>query len=134
MTGPEAPPRADGFVLDLPADAAFVASARVFAAGVARRAGCDETQVDDVKLAVSEAWAAIAGAGPSGSVRLEIAPEGDRLRFELRSAGPRSAAEPPDRPWPGGIELVRALFEDAEVLDEGPARTARFSVPLRPSA
>ncbi|HXF71236.1 MAG TPA: ATP-binding protein [Actinomycetota bacterium] len=134
MSDPEAPPRERVFVLELPAEPPFLATARVFASAIARQAGCQEAVVDDVKLAISEAWAAVTGSEPVGSIRLEIAREGGRLRFGVRTAGGRSG--PPNgvwgEPWPGGIELVRLLFEDAELLEDDLGAMARFSVALEP--
>ena len=132
MAGPAAPPRDATFALELPAEPPFLASARVFAAVIARQAGCAEAVVDDVKLAVSEAWASLVGREPVGSIRVGVVRAGGRLRIELGRVGGPSA--PPGastgQPWPEGIELVRLLFEDVEVLEDGRGALVRFSVPL----
>src|ERR687892_1210056 len=49
------PDTAVGCVLEIPAQAAYVSTARLFVGAVARHFGVEEDSVEDLKLAVSEA-------------------------------------------------------------------------------
>jgi anti-sigma regulatory factor (Ser/Thr protein kinase) len=110
------PPR---FTLEAPLESQYIATARMFAASVARQFDMAEDLIEDVKLAVSEACSrALATGGRDG--RLEIAAErrGNRLAFEIVQGkgatppGEHSGAEG----LPAGLhlELIAALFDDAE--------------------
>jgi hypothetical protein len=129
------------FVLELPDDPAFVATARLFAAALARHFGCDEDTVQDVKLAVSEACTAAVADRGTAPVRLEAAAEGGALRFDVcclegptgrPAAGGDARTARLERPiGPTGVQLIGALFADAATVQDadGTARI-RFSVPL----
>ncbi|HEV3475390.1 MAG TPA: ATP-binding protein [Actinomycetota bacterium] len=132
MTGGQngGPPR---FKLTTPLEPPYIATARMFAASLARQFDLPEDTIEDLKLAMSEACArAVATGGKDG--RLDVAAErrGDRLVFEVVQ-GSGSLAE-------GGevatdsmeaalhLELIGALFDDAESV-AGPdgAQVIRFS-------
>jgi anti-sigma regulatory factor (Ser/Thr protein kinase) len=131
---------ADELTLAVPPDAAFMATARLFAAAVARHYGVEEDLIPDLKLAISEACAGeiLIGTGDS-DVRISATAEGQRIRFEVTQPGETSSftAATGDTPSPAetaglGLEVIRALFEDAEVVD-GPdgKRLLRFGAPTR---
>jgi len=124
------PPR---FTLEAPLEPPYIATARMFAASVARQFDMAEDTIEDLKLAVSEACAqALAAGGKDG--RLEVAAErrGDRLVFEVvqGSGSPPEGGDvaPEDVAIALHMELIAALFEDAESVP-GPNRTEviRFS-------
>jgi serine/threonine-protein kinase RsbW len=126
------------FTLQVPSDPAYVATARMFSSAVARQFQAGEDEVEELKLAVSEAC--------TGSMRQVMGSEG-RVRVTVRHDPPvlwfevsRAESEPADgevTPHPDdmatglGLEIVRALFEDAELArsEEGDP-VVRFSVPV----
>ncbi len=129
----------DRFSLRVPARADLIGTLRVFVSTIARHVGLDDDAIEDVKLAVSEACADPVEAGVDGPVELVIAADAAGLRVEIAS---RVWAEGPAAPeLPEGIdartfdrvELVRALFADAERSDEDGIRVVRFSTGSRAS-
>jgi anti-sigma regulatory factor (Ser/Thr protein kinase) len=129
----------DNLTLAVPPDAAFMATARLFAAAVARHYGVEEELIPDLKLAISEACAGeiLTGTGES-DVRISATPEGQRIRFEVtqppesRSPSAVSEVTPSPAETAGlGLEVIKALFADAEVVN-GPdgGRLLRFGAPI----
>jgi serine/threonine-protein kinase RsbW len=111
-------------VLEIPAVAAYVNTARLFVGAVARHFGIDEESVDDLKLAVSEAC--------NGAIRVRGAEADDR---PIRIASKREVAsllievedavEPQVSPIASttedlvrglGLELIIALFPDVLMM------------------
>lgn len=116
----------DRFRLEVPSDPGYVAAARLFAASVARSCGCAEQDVDDVKLALSEACsnvlAARRDAGSDAPIRLRITLDRSNLVIEIEDAGLPFAPVPNDKEAGSstdvlalvlGAELIRSLFPDA---------------------
>lgn len=131
---PAASPR---LALTVPADAAYIGTIRFFASVIARHAAVDEERSDDLKLAVSEACADPMDAGVAGPIEVVITLEPDRLAVEIRSDQPVLAEPDPDDAE--GLEpvridrlqLVRALFPDAQSVSSGERRIVRFSTRSR---
>lgn len=130
---------ADNLTLAVPPDAAFMATARLFAAAVARHYGVNEELIPDLKLAISEACAGeiLTGSGES-DVRISATADGERIRFEVTQPsdtqplrGVFETTPSPAETAGLGLEVIRALFEDAEVVD-GPdgERLLRFGAPI----
>lgn len=127
----------DRFSLELPADPAFMATARMFASALARHFEIDENVVEDLKLAVSEACSrALAAEEEARPVSLRVARDDDRLVFEI-SQGDLRVASGDDTPTPSheelaagmSLELITALFGDAEIAnDDAGTSVLRFSV------
>lgn len=129
----------DHLTLEMPREAAYMATARLFAASVARHFGVDEELIPDLKLAISEACAGeiLTGTGES-EVRISAAFENSVLRFEVSQPEEMpspSIAATGNTPSPGetaslGVEIIQTLFEDAEIVD-GPdgGRVLRFGAP-----
>lgn len=97
------------FELIVPAAPGHVATARLFAATVARTLGAEEETVEDLKLAVSEVATAVVVNRRSDEVRVVVIGDNGRLTFAV---GPvemgdltDSAIDPAD--------IVLALFADA---------------------
>jgi serine/threonine-protein kinase RsbW len=137
------------FTLELEPEPRYVATARLFAAAVARHFRTSEERVQDVKIAISEACSNAIKAHRDASVtepiRLVITKMADRLRYEIVDVGegfdydpavhgrPRPAAKDPAAVLEGGIglSLVRALFPDLDVSQTDPkGMSVRFSVEL----
>lgn len=124
-----------GASLEFPADAAYVATARIFASAIARHYDAADDAVEDVKLAISEACGVvIRGARSDASVRVETRWSGDQVAFEVSSTAELRTQDPADTPTPAalGMELVTALFEDAVMLADADGTAIRFSVPVGP--
>lgn len=136
--------RGDHFLLELPASARYIGTARMFAAAVARHYGVEEESVEDLKVAVSEACTSVIRARREGMgegpVRLTASVDGGRITFSAKDAAmpgdelPAGAGEGPT--WDRlatrlGMETIRALFPDAEVVSgDGPLADLRFRVDI----
>jgi anti-sigma regulatory factor (Ser/Thr protein kinase) len=134
----------DKLTLAVPPDAAFMATARLFAATVARHYGVDEELISDLKLAISEACAGeiLTGTGLS-DIRIAATADGRKLRFEVTQPAEIAssiAAATDKTPSPTesaglGLEVIKALFEDAEVVDGSDGeKLLRFGAPIPPQA
>ncbi len=123
------------FAIDLPAEAAYVATARLFASTLARHFDVADDVIEDLKLAIGEASARSLATVDPARLTLSVAREDARLVFEITQGELRPAA--PDTPTPSGeelaaglsLELVGALFDDTQ-LAAGEPPVLRFSVPL----
>ncbi|MEX2274641.1 MAG: ATP-binding protein [Actinomycetota bacterium] len=101
-----------GATLRLRPDPALAATARLFAAAVARRAGVGQERIDDLKLAVTEACAAAIDAG--SAVEIDVAANDGRVAVVVRASRiGEDRASAPDAPI-GRLDLIRALFDDVE--------------------
>lgn len=122
------PPR---FTLEAPLDSHYIATARMFAASVARQFDMAEDLIEDLKLAVSEACSrAVATGGREGRLQLVAERRGDRLALEIDQGTGTSeddgVAEGLDAAL--HLELIAGLFEDAEsVARPDGTQVIRFS-------
>jgi Histidine kinase-like ATPase domain len=119
------------FRLELAPEASLVVTARLFASGIARLAGCDEARVDEVKLAVSEACtAALEPRGRHVRIRAVQAPS--RLTFGVAPVAvpPSAAADGEATTLPSGVRLIGLLFDDAGPADVDGEPGIGFTVPL----
>jgi anti-sigma regulatory factor (Ser/Thr protein kinase) len=135
------PSTEDRFAIDLPAVPAYLSTARLFAAAIARHFGVEEEVLEDLKLAVTEACSAFMRyEDGEGTLRLQVTGTSDRLTLEVTSAELAiQAPSPPGAdggsPTPRGVaaelgmDLIRSLFEDSQIVTEDTSRV-RFSVPL----
>jgi hypothetical protein len=114
------------FALEIPPDPAFIGTARLFAASIGRSFRLPETSVDDMKLAVSEACGYLMVTAP-GPVAVQVEQSAARLTFNITST-PSPAAEASDHETLLGLEVIGALFPDAQSTPDPP--TITFSVPL----
>jgi serine/threonine-protein kinase RsbW len=131
------------FTLSVAPTPELVAVARMFSARVARHFECLEEQVQDIKIAISEACSnavhAHRGAGIHRPIRIIAQPTSEGLSYEIIDVGPgfEFAGTPVRIPHdPGellggglGLALIRALFPDVEIVSNGESgTTVRFSV------
>jgi anti-sigma regulatory factor (Ser/Thr protein kinase) len=100
----------------------------MFAASAARLAGCSDETVEDVRLAVSEACTrAVQEAGASDElVSVDATIDGAGLEVVVTAPIGRDDGFPDDPP----VDLIRALFENAEDVEADGRRTVRFRVPV----
>ncbi|MCG6499161.1 ATP-binding protein [Kitasatospora sp. A2-31] len=118
-----------------------VRTARLVAAAVARRAGVDESVLDEVRLAVGEACSRAVGlhqrGGITGTVRVALKDEEKRFLIEVEDeAGPVTApagagaegADPDEDTL--GLAVITGLVEDLEVADGAEGGVIRMSWPV----
>lgn len=107
--------------LELAADPALLAAARLFAAAAARAAGCDDDAVEDVRLAVSEACAR-SMRGATGRERVSVAARiaSDGVAFVVD--GPAGARDDDI----DELDLVAALFPSSSTSETDGRTTVRF--------
>ncbi len=129
------------FSIEFPAEADHVSTARIFSAAVARHFGCDAADIEDLKIALSEACSsAISHAGRSAQqpVRLVASPSGGMLTFVVNGHRKRELEGRAASDFGGetnqhmlalSAELIAALFPDAEFLDTPEGTFFRISVP-----
>jgi serine/threonine-protein kinase RsbW len=90
----------------IPPKPEFVSVARLTAAAVAARQSFTYDEIEDLKIAVSEACAALIVAGTGGTpLTLQFAWEPDRLEIRIETGGP-------------GVELGAAMPPGKQPLDE----------------
>lgn len=123
--------------LSITCDPSLVRTVRLVAASLARRAGLDASEVEEVRLAVGESCAVMVGSphdedpvssasGDQVTVTLRV--DGG-LRAEISGPSVSPAADTPDEladlaldPW----ALVRGLREDVDVVDDGGSTVVRL--------
>jgi len=120
--------------LAIPADPASVGTVRYFAATIARHAGLPEELINDLRLAVSEACAEAIDTGVTGSIRVALSLEPEGIDVEVTSGGSIR-----QEGWEGlvpinRLQLIRALFPDAETHQGRGMRVVRFTVPFASSS
>jgi hypothetical protein len=106
-------------------DPALALVVRIFVGAVAERMGVPEPTRDDLRLVASELFAGAVETGQRDDVSFTIAHEDDAVALHARGVDPLGAGGAADpRVWAERVELIRALFPDAEV-----GRSVRISVP-----
>jgi anti-sigma regulatory factor (Ser/Thr protein kinase) len=118
-----------------------VRTARLVAAAVARRAGVDESVLDEVRLAVGEACSRAVGlhqrGGIGGTVRVALTDQEKRFLIEVEDeAGPEAHLAPgadeggdPDEDTLG-LAVITGLVEDVEVTNGTGGAVIRMSWPV----
>jgi serine/threonine-protein kinase RsbW len=120
----------DAFALTLPSRGEYLGTARSFAAAVARHFAVTGEDVEDLKVAISEACVDALETGTPVVVHAED--EGRVISFVV-DAPDRHEGEPERADELGAavrIELIRTLFPDAEVVAVDGRRAIRFSMPV----
>jgi serine/threonine-protein kinase RsbW len=128
----------DRFTIDLPAEPAQMATARIFAAAIARVTGASDEVIEDLKLAVSEACSTFIDptASDAGGLRVDAVVSDGQLSFETAGRPSSVVLQPQGEVTPTALvaelrlELIEALFEGSDVTTGPDGRTViRFSVP-----
>ena len=123
------------FTIELPADPAYVATARIFASELARQVGVPVEMLDDVKVAISEACTrALRSAEHQDHLKVRVHRSQGRLAFEVPQGEitpkPRGSSTD-DLTAALSLELITVLFEDGEATrDDDGEPVIRFSVPI----
>lgn len=118
----------ESFEITIPASAAALRTARIFAGSVARYLDGDEETVADLKLAVSEACTSGIATGRSRSITVEVVLGPHLLEVTVHGVDPQHGS---DEVAPAGLALVELLFPGATVVEDRSGGTSvRFVVPL----
>jgi hypothetical protein len=117
-------------------DPALVRTVRLVAAAVARRAGCDESLIEEIRLAVGEACAVMIGAeetrdATDGVVEVGLGTGSEFVvtvsgRVQAGSPGPSAYEDLGLDPW----ALLRGISDSLEVTEQGGLTTLRMAWPL----
>ncbi|MFD8594663.1 ATP-binding protein [Kitasatospora sp. NPDC059646] len=119
-----------------------VRTARLVAAAVARRAGVDESVLDELRLAVGEACSRAVALhqrnGVDGAVRVALTEQEKRFLIEVadeagpvHTGAPGSGAEDDDAL---GLAVITGLVEDVEVGNGADGGVIRMSWPVSPAS
>ncbi|MDT0308408.1 ATP-binding protein [Streptomyces sp. DSM 44917] len=118
-----------------------VRTARLVAAAVARRAGVDESVLDELRLAVGEACSRAVGLhavhGLSSPVRVVLTEGEKSFSIEVGDDAPsvvpaprdRSAGEAAEETDELGLAVISGLVDDVEVLSDARGGAIRMSWP-----
>jgi len=114
--------------LEIPADAAYAVTARLFVVAAARDLGVSEVIAEDLRLAASELVANAVEAGRPGPIRLALRADPGTVRLEVSGVGAIVDASPISR-----RALLESLFDATDLAEED---QVRISVPAdaRPQA
>jgi hypothetical protein len=120
----------DRFALELPSLAEHLGTARSFAAAVARHYGVSGEEVEDLKIAISEACIDALVSGDRLSIRATS--NGHGVQFEVHApelidGGPERQALD-ELGTPARIDLIHSLFPDARAEMADGRRVIRFSI------
>ena len=105
-------------------DPALALVVRIFVGAVAERWNVPEAALNDLRLVASELFAGAVESGPGEDVTFTITAEGDRV--SMQTAGVEAVGPGDPEGWAGRLELIRALFPDADV-----GTSVRISVPAQ---
>ena len=135
------PTESSPFSIEFPPDAHHVSTARIFSAAVARHFGADPADIDDLKIALTEACGSAIShsrGARAQPIRVSASPASGMLTFEVN--GHRRAELLDRRATASGemnteeqilalsAELISALFPDAEFVDTPEGTFFRLSV------
>jgi len=105
----------DEMILEIPVDAAYAVTARLFVATAAREMGLPDGTVEDLRLAASELVANAVETSAPGPIRLTVLREGSDVILDVVGAGTISDAAPISR-----RALLETVFGAANIVeDEG---------------
>jgi serine/threonine-protein kinase RsbW len=128
------------FSISFPAEAVHVSTARIFSAAVARHFGADAADIEDLKIALTEACgSAISHARTGGSeqVRVAATPGAGMLTYEVNGHRRTDLLNTPsgeieqnteEQMIALSAELIGALFPNAEFIDKPEGTFFRLSV------
>ena len=124
----------DRFVLEIVPVGENIRTARLFGASIARHFRCDEEQVEDLKLALSEAVGRalrnLPAASMAATIRVTAVKAGSGLTFAIEGPTVEEMEAPAAEPEvkPSEEEIIMALFPDASF--EGSGGSTEFTLLL----
>jgi anti-sigma regulatory factor (Ser/Thr protein kinase) len=104
---------ASEMTLEIPADAAYGVTARLFVVAAARDLGVSEEITEDLRLAASELVANAVEAGRPGPIRLALRGDPGTVRLEVSGIGEVVDASPISR-----RALLESLFDATDLTEE----------------
>jgi anti-sigma regulatory factor (Ser/Thr protein kinase) len=107
----------DEMTLEIPAEAAYAVTARLFVVTAARDLGAPDGIVEDLRLAASELVANAVEAGQPGPIRLTVRADQTGIRLDASGVGSLRDEPPISR-----RALLGTLFDVTDVLDDGAVR------------
>jgi hypothetical protein len=128
------------FSISLPAEPVHVSTARIFSAAVARHFGADAADIEDLKIALTEACGSAIShsrTGDSEPVRVAATPAEGMLIYEVNGHRRTDLLNTPsgevgesteEQMIALSAELIGALFPDAEFIDKPEGTFFRLSV------
>lgn len=128
------------FAIELPLEPEHVSTARIFASAIARHFSCHPADIEDLKIALSEACNSTisrSGAQDPGAVCVSAVRIAGFLKFEISGPGPAQGQSPPGPGQPATQDhmmalsagLIAALFPDARFIDAPSGSSFWFSLP-----
>lgn len=115
---------AERIELTIPARPEYLVVVRLAAAGIAGRTSLSFDDIEDLKIAVSEACtAAILAGGRQVHVRFDVAAD----RLDVRVADGAARAGPPSQERELGLFLMRCLMDDVRTETDGPQQVISMS-------
>jgi anti-sigma regulatory factor (Ser/Thr protein kinase) len=100
--------------LEIPADAAFAVTARLFVVAAARGLGLADGTIEDLRLAASELVANAVETGQPGPIRLTVGLDESEIRLEVQGAGTLADDPPISRQ-----DLLGSLFDATDDARHG---------------
>lgn len=128
------------FSISFPAEPVHVSTARIFSAAVARHFGADAVDIEDLKIALTEACGSAIShsrTGDSEPVRVAATPAAGMLTYEVNGHRRTDLLNTPsgeieqsteEQMIALSAELIGALFPDAEFIDKPEGTFFRLSV------
>jgi serine/threonine-protein kinase RsbW len=115
----------DEIRLDLPAQPEFARVARVAGGGLAARLGFSYDEVEEVRLAIGEAWAIVLGSEQEdGRVEVRFGVGLESMSVELIASVPGPRERPDVSPAADPVDVLRRITDELD-LDAG-RRRLRF--------
>lgn len=115
--------------LDIPADATFMATARLFASAAGRTLRLSEERVQDLKVVLSEICASGVDRG-HGHISIAVEWDGEQVSVEGRGAGDLQASGEPDDAAAHRWRLLQSLVSVTSCVREADGTTTiQFEIP-----
>ena len=112
----------DEMVLEVPVDAAYAVTARLFVVTAARDLGLPDPTVEDLRLAASELVANAVESNGTGPIRLALVTDGSDVVLDASGVGPLRNDPPISR-----LALLETLFDAGNMLQ---GERLRIRVPM----
>jgi len=112
--------------LSVARDPALALIVRIFVASVMERLDVSEPVREDLRLAASELFSGAVEAGEGDLVTFDLSSDDSEIELRAEDVHPGEAGVPAGpEGWTGHVDLIRALFPDAEI-----GSTVRIRVPV----
>ena len=119
----------DRMSLGIPLDSAHIATARLFAGGVARSLELAEEEAEVLRLTLTEVCSEAVERRREGRILIDVWPEPDQIRVKVEANGPpneQSLGDPIEASF--RRTLIEALAPDVTFVEEKNRSSASFSL------